>query len=648
MCGLTGFFNLDRLPDDAGRLGRRMLDQLLHRGPDGSSVLIDERARGVFGYARLAINGLSGTGMQPMRTADQDITMVVNGEIYGFKRLRASLATTGERFASRSDCEVLLGLYRRHGLDFCDHIRGEFAVVIYDRTADRVVLTRDRFGVRPLYYYLDEEQLVWGSEIKALLVHPAVPRRLSVPAAINQLAQVVVPGSSAFERIRAVLPGCQLVVERSSGRLRASERRYWDLTFQPADPEAVDEPEAHIEEVRRQVIDAVLARTESDAPLGVYLSGGLDSAITLGIATLALQQSLPAATLSFSHDDYDEVSTAAEVAGYYGAPLSVRLIEPADLYGTSFVQAVWHSERTFYNTLGVAKMHLSRHARQHGMRAVLTGEGADELFAGYPAFALDGDATTMPEYDARVASVLEGSVVARQRIGHAELDRLWGFTPAWIQPWVATWHRVRPLLRAGLLDEQGGYDPITAVAHGIDASRVPVQCRLSAAQYTWIKIMLEGQILHWGGDRVDMANAIESRPVFLDHHLAEAAAKIPAALRIREGIEKWILRRAMNGILPPFMRAKRKFPLLAPPAFKSAASITQRDLLVEQYLSKQHIERMGICDPRRVGEFLTASRSASSPAIQNEDDKIINHLLGLHILGDLFLHGGATSPVTHQ
>jgi asparagine synthase (glutamine-hydrolysing) len=309
MCGLAGFFSLNRLPSNADRIGRQMLTLLAHRGPDGSNLVVDEASCAVSGHVRLAING--------------------------FKRMRALLAADGERFASRSDSEVLLGMYRRHGVDFCDHIRGEFAVVIHDRAADRIVLTRDRFGVRPLYYYLDEQHLVWASEVKALLVHPAVPRRMSVQAAVNQLAQVMVPGSSAFDRIQAVQPGCQVVIQRASGRLRLSQRRYWDIMFQQSEEPSPQRIDDHIDAVRQAVIDSVLTRTETDAPLGVYLSGGLDSTIVLGVAAEVMQRLPSAVSLSFAHEDYDEAGAAKESANYYGVPLSIRSVDHGDLYGTA-------------------------------------------------------------------------------------------------------------------------------------------------------------------------------------------------------------------------------------------------------------------------------------------------------------------------
>ena len=434
------------------------------------------------------------------------------------------------------------------------------------------------------------------------------------------------------------------MVEFRDGRLVKRERQYWDITFtEEPEPQSAAAIRGTVEAVQHAVIDATVVRTETDAKLGVYLSGGLDSAVALGVAAAACQAVPEAVTIAFDHSDYDESAVAQQIAGFYGARLHLCKTSPDTLYGASYVRAVWHSERNFYNTLGVAKMHLSAAARAAGLRAVLTGEGSDEIFAGYPAFHLDASLDGALPADA-ARDVLAGSVVARAPVRHEVLDARWGFTPAWLQPWVAVWRQTQPLLRTNLLKELDGYDPFVAIADAVDATRVSRASRLNAAQYTWAKVMLESQILNWGGDRVDMAHAIESRPVFLDHVLAETAARVPAGLRIRQGTEKWVLREAVGGLLPEFMRAKRKFPLLAPPAFRAPAAMRERDALIERFLTPDTIDAVGICDPARVRAFVDAARLRTATDVANEDDKVINHLVGLHILWDLFVNQSGERP----
>lgn len=209
-----------------------------------------------------------------------------------------------------------------------------------------------------------------------------------------------------------------------------------------------------------------------------------------------------------------------------------------------------------------------------------------------------------------------------------------GFTPGWVQPWVSTWRRVAPLLVDGLIEELGGYDPLDAVVEQLDSRRFENRARLDNAQYSWIKTMLDGQILSWGGDRVDMANAVESRPALLDHLVAETAVRIPPELRMRGGTEKWVLREALRYVMPEFLYSRRKFAFMAPPAHRSTSRTAQLSHLTAKYLTRDRIAELGICDPGRTLGFL--SDPPTDTASANEHDKIHNHLLGLHILHDLF------------
>ncbi|MGH3773530.1 MAG: asparagine synthase (glutamine-hydrolyzing) [Pseudonocardiaceae bacterium] len=638
MCGIAGFLDSKRLVPDADRQIGMMLATLAHRGPDSHGQCVDRESSAVLGHVRLAINDLSPTGNQPLVSPNGRHVLVVAGEVYGFRQARTLLTAQGEKFTSKSDSELILALYRRHGLDFVDHLRGEFAISLFDRESNRLILARDRFGVRPLYYYADQRLVVWASEVKALLSHPAVPRQLCRRAAVHQLLQVMVPGTSAFERILAVPPGCLVVVDRDRHGLTLSRRTYWDLDFAHADNAGHADPAEHVEAVREAVVDALAVRTEADVPVGVYLSGGMDSGALLSLANSVMQTSPRAFTLAFEDPAYDESPIARQVAAELGIDLSTRSITDDDLYGENYVRAVWHSERTFYNTLGIAKMHLSAFARSHGIRAVISGEGADELFAGYPAFAIDHAAESGTPAAAREADALfVGAIVPATPRRHPAFERICGFTPAWVQPWISTWERVRPLLDDGLTNELGDYDPLESVAESLDVSRIQGRRRLDIAQYSWIKTMLDGQILSWGGDRVDMANAVESRPGFLDHRVAEVAATVPPDYRIRNGREKWVLREAMRHVLPDVLYQRRKFAFMAPPAHRSPARADRLTQLAEQYLSPQRIDEVGICDPGRTRDFLDSALSVRDTATANEIDKVYNHLLGLHIVHDLFV-----------
>lgn len=390
MCGMAGFITRGRLsPDASPRILDRMLNSLAHRGPDGPGVRLLFEAGVAMGHVRLAINDLGTQASQPQVSGDGNIIATITGELYGFRRIRAELAAQGEEFVSKSDSELVVALYRRHGLDFVHYLRGEFAVALVDLHRGRLVLARDRFGVRPLFFHVGTDMFAWASEAKALLTHPAIPCRLSRAAAVNQLVQVMVPGTTAFESIESVQPGQMVVIHRAGGQFCVRAHHYWDLNFPHQDEWDALEPEAHVEAVRKVVTDALMVRLEADVPIGYYLSGGMDSGALLGLAEALSQTASSAFTIAFNDRAYDESAIAAKVAAHAGVDLTVRHVTDDELYDEHYVRAVWHCERTFYNTLGIAKMQLSATAHEHGFRAVISGEGADELFGGYPAFALD-------------------------------------------------------------------------------------------------------------------------------------------------------------------------------------------------------------------------------------------------------------------
>lgn len=643
MCGIAGFFSTKPLRSEDQGVLDRMLKAIHHRGPDGRGVHFDAAQGVAMGHARLSIIDLE-TGHQPL--FGQDTVLTVNGEFYDFKRARSSFMAQGDRFSCKSDSEIALSLYRRHGLDFINHLRGEFAFALYDRKRDELILVRDRFGIRPLFYAEYNGTLVYGSEVKAVLEHPDVPRRFDSQAILNQLMHVMVPGTSTFAGVKAVLPGHCLIVKRKGGSLSIRQRRYWDLDFPTMEQRTVGPqltPEEHIEAVREQLIEAVVHRLEADVPVGCYLSGGVDSCSILGLAAGAMQSPVKAFTISFDHDDYDESSIAREMAQSMNADQEVIHLKAADLYGDNYCKTVWHAERTFYNTLGVAKFLMSRRVHECGYKTVITGEGADELFGGYPAFkrdmfehGLDGvEPALRAEYQAALEksnSLFKGAILAETAAKHPAFEKLCGFTPSWIQPWMRTLEEARPLLHPDRRKELEQYDPIAAIAETIDPAMLDGRHPLDKAQYSWSKTQLEGQILNWGGDRVDMANSMESRPAFLDHNLASVAVAVPPELRIRGNIEKWVLREAMKGVLPEVLYKREKFAFMAPPAHTDTDKQSKVGELIDQFLSKSAVESAGLLDPKAIDAFLTSYRADTDPVSLTRRDALLNHLLCIQIL----------------
>ncbi len=638
MCGIVGLARAgqagvaEAAGVDSERCVRAMLARLAHRGPDGARDMAIPEAGAHLGHVRLSLNDLGDLGAQPLESCDGRLVITINGELYGFRETRAKLIAEGYAFRTRSDSEVALVLYQKHGLDFLKHLRGDFALALADRDAGRIVLARDRFGVRPLVYFQDDDLIVWASEAKSLFAHPRVPARIDRKAALNQLCQVMAPGTTAFEAVRSIHPGHALVIDREGEGLRVRDHCYWDLLF----PDAAARPPQDLPEagefdgLRQLIVESLSMRLQADVPVAFYLSGGMDSSTLVGLGAGIAQHGRPRCfTIGFEDEAYDESGLAARMAQHVEAELTVLRVPAAGLYGVAYEAAVWHSERSFYNTLGVAKMALSRCVRQYGYKAVITGEGADELFAGYPAFRIDADAQGAGVQN----EVFRGAILPISPERHLAFDGLCGFTPGWIQPWIASWRGAQGLLSEQSRDLLATYDPFAAVAETLDAEAIRGRGRLDVAQYTWIKTMLDGQILNWGGDKVDMANAVESRPVFLDHHLAEAAVRLPAGSRIHQGVEKWALRQAVKGALPAFMAERPKFAFMGPPGFRSSHSAIARNALIDKYLTENNIRGLGVCEFSAVSRFLkTIQDEPVENAELNQRDKLINHLLGLHIL----------------
>lgn len=611
--------------------------------------------RGIaMGHTRLSINDLE-TGDQPIFSPHDRFCLTVNGEFYDFKKHRSLAMAEGERFKCKSDSEIALTLYRKHGLDFVDHLRGEFAFGLYDRDEESLILVRDRFGIRPLFFHLQDDTVFYASEAKALLAHPDVPVKLDEKAALNQLMQVMVPGTSAFQGIRALPPGHMAIIRKRGERLELTMRKYWDLDFpQDADRPKEYDAQEHVERIREKLIESIVFRLEADVPVGCYLSGGIDSCCILGLATGAMQSPVKAFTISFDNADYDESAIARQMAESMQADHEMIHLKAADLYGKNYRDTVRFTERTFYNTLGVAKMLMSRRVRECGYKTVITGEGADELFAGYPALKRDMFLHGLkdPAERARYQQMLNesnrlftGAILAEEEAHHPAWEDLCGFTPSWIQPWMATLKLAQPLLSDETRDLLAGYDPVAAIAEQIDPNMLRGRHALDKAQYTWVKCQLEGQILNWGGDRVDMASSMESRPAFLDHHVAEAATLVPPELRIKGNIEKWVLREAVRGVLPEVLYKREKFAFMAPPAHTDDAKMAAVEKLITETLSAEKIKAAGLLNFDRVHSFLDDYRADTDSVSLVRKDTLLNHMLTLHMVHEHFVTAGEPTQV---
>ncbi len=646
MCGIAGVIHADasRAVDPQTLVAMAAIQH--HRGPDGFGYkTIDERGIG-FSHARLSIIDLNEErAKQPFLSPDGNLMLAHNGEFYDYKRLRTELTLAGARFRTKSDSELVMHLYPKFGLeDMMTYLRGEFAFALYDKQHDRLMLIRDRFGIKPLYWAQANGTLVFGSELKVLFANPDVPRKFSPQGVYHQLMQTIVPGSTPFEGVHQVQPGNALIVERAHGKFKIREVKYWDMDFPLMNERDESQPEEHyIEQVRERLMQAVHLRLEADVPVACYLSGGIDSCSILGLSAAAQQSPVKAFTIGFDDADYDETAIAREMAESVGADQDIMMLNASHLYD-NFVETIWHAERTIYNTLGVAKMLMSRHVNKAGYKVVVTGEGSDELFAGYPAFRRDmfmhgldtlseAERATWEQMLAESNKLFRGAMLAENELHDPALDSLVGFTPSCLQPWLASATHVPGLLAEHHRKALQNYEPGRAIAEAMDGGMLEGRHPLDKAQYVWIKTQLEGQILTWGGDRVDMANSMEARPAFLDHHLAEYATQVPPSMRIKGRTEKYVLREAMKGVLPRVLYEREKFAFMAPPAHTDPKKWAAMRALADEYLSDQKLQDAELLDPAGVKAlFALHDDSNTSSSTQVQLDAVINHMLGVQIM----------------
>jgi asparagine synthase (glutamine-hydrolysing) len=570
MCGIAAVLSR-HAPVDAGII-RSAMESLRHRGPDGRQHWMSTDGHVALGHTRLSIIDLT-TGDQPISNEDGTIHIVVNGEFYDFERIRAELMARGHKFRTKSDSEIALHLYEDFGPECLHRLRGEYAFVIWDERNHRLVAGRDRFGVKPLFYAEHDGALYLASEAKALFA-------MGVPAAWSHdavyMGAFIVPGErTLFRGVHALPPGHYLRATRESHRIH----QYWDVDYPRDDVPAPARTEReHVEGFRAVLEDAVKTRLRADVPVGCYLSGGIDSCSVLGLASLHHDGPVRAYTLTFDGARYDESGIAEEMANHVGATYQPIPMKQADL-ATNFRAAVIQSEIPFINGHTVAKFMLSRAVRESGYKVVLTGEGSDEILAGYPHFRRDmllhhTVGQDPAETSRLLEKLIEDNQVSRGLLlpeGDADTGTvcrtLLGFVPSWLEAMSGTGARTRALMRDDFLEPHRRTDVIGTLLSSLDVKRrLEGRNAVHSALYLWAKTILPHYVLSNLGDRMEMAHSIEGRVPFMDHDVAEYLHGVPVSLKIRGMTEKYILREAVKDVITKTVYERQKHPFLSPPA----------------------------------------------------------------------------------
>ena len=568
MCGI--FAAMTRRGLSSGRRDAA-LRSLQHRGPDGSGSWTSRDGRWTLGHTRLSIIGLN-NGEQPMTSPDGAVHLVVNGEFYGYREIRDRLRASGYGFSTESDSEIALHLYDERGMQAASELRGEFAAIIADERQQAMIAIRDRFGIKPLYYSVVNGEVFFASEIKALLA-------MGVPAAWDLEGATGGVGRShektEFAGISTVPAGCYAIARHGDVRIYP----YWDWEIPTAEQMKRDtRSEAEVvADFRRALLDSVQRRLVADVEVASYLSGGIDSCAVLGLAQQSTSRPIRAFTLTFENPLYDEASVAAAQARHVGAsyhPIPITGREIADAYA----DAVWHAETQMFNGHGVAKYLLSRAVRDAGIKVVFTGEGADEMLGGYPYFRVDAlndnPALSAAERGALLEQMLGANPATRAilmptQVSNPEMqaiERRLGWLPATMNVSAAMINSIVPLFRDDLTARFQGFKPLLSALDRLPlAQRVAGRDRLNQMLYVNAKTVLPNFILNYLADRMEMAHSIEGRVPFLDHHVAEAAARVPVSMKVKGIREKHVLREATRDVLIPEVYDRQKHPFTTPP-----------------------------------------------------------------------------------
>jgi asparagine synthase (glutamine-hydrolysing) len=606
MCGIVASVSRHgRVSADAlGRATRR----LRHRGPDAQRVWTSPDGRAGLGHARLSIIDLA-TGDQPIASEDERLHLVANGELYDFERIRAELEAKGHRFRTRSDSEIALHLYEDRGPRAVHSLRGEFALALWDERDGQLFVARDRFGIKPLYYALHDGAFHLASEVKAL-AEMGVPLRWDRETLYDVHFVSHPPDRTLFAGVYQLPPGCTLTTDGEQVRVLS----YWDwnLPIANGNGHAHDE-RASVERLTLAFEEAVRLRLRADVPVACYLSGGIDSCAVLGFASRLSARPLRAFTLSFDHADYDERAFAEEQARLSGAefqPIDIR----ADHLADNFEDAIAHAERPFANAHAIAKFLLSRAVRDDGIKVVLTGEGSDEIFAGYPFFRRDvllhggngldpGDRERLlAELDAtnRVSS---GGMMPQGSSELTAVRSILGYVPSNLEAWHQMGHGLLALADDAFTAEFAGRDTFRAMLGCLDVEgQLAGRHYVNQSLYVWGKTMLPNYILSNLGDRMEMAHSVEGRLPFLDHHVAEEAARLPVSMKIKGLVEKHVLREAARPVIVDAVYRRQKHPFMSPPATMQPDG--RLYAFLQDTLRGSALAGPGIYDRRKVTQFL--------------------------------------------
>jgi asparagine synthase (glutamine-hydrolysing) len=628
MCGIAGFATTEP-GRKAPALLERMTDAIRHRGPDDSGYFQDEFAS--LGHRRLSIVDLA-LGQQPICNESRDVWIVFNGEIFNHADLRPELEREGHRYSTHSDTEAIVHAYEQYGAGCVEKLRGMFAFAIWDQRKRTLFCARDRMGKKPFYYYWDGKLFAFASEIKALFEHPAISPKFQEAHLPEYLTFGYTSGEETlFAGIRKLMPGHHLTLRLGEEAAAPAIRRYWEIP----EPGPVEErsDESWIAECRERLEDAVSTRLMSDVPLGMFLSGGVDSSTIAALIKRTASGPVKTFAVGYRETAYSELGYARQVADSIGTDHH-EVTVGADEFFQALPRMIWHEDEPIVWPSSVSLYFVSKLAAQQ-VKVVLTGEGSDELFGGYERYRYYllnsrflGAYKLLPEFARRAirsgihhSPLLSGDL--RRKLGHTFLGRGAELESLYLDNFYSAFSG-REL--APLMKHSGDSPYANFLSYWNQRSNSPLLSRLLYAdQKTYLVELLMKQ------DQMSMACSIESRVPFLDHPFVEFAARVPEHMKLRKGVGKYIVKKAAEGLITPdiLYRKKMGFPtpikqwLREERAGAMVKGLLNRDGFIAEYLRLPEIEKL---------------LERHSRGTVDATDRIWR-LLNLQLWGDLFFTG---------
>ncbi len=548
MCGICGLIRFDRRTDAADQqVVENMNKKLIHRGPDAQdTVLFDNVA---LGFSRLSIIGLQ-NGMQPILSEDGAVVLICNGEIFNYIELRKQLIEQGHIFCTSSDVEVIIHLYEEHGTGFLDKLNGQFAFALYDKRRRQLFCARDQMGIIPFFYTSVKDTFIFGSEIKALLEHPMVTRTVD-QVGLDQVftfAGLVSP-RTMFHNINSLENGHFILVD-DNGVI--SNHEYWDLDY-PEGPCAMNgKPEKYyIDALEEQLEQSVNLRLRAEVPTGFYLSGGLDSSmIAMKVDQLSPDAGRMAFSIDFVDSQYSESVYQKLVAKESRSQLHQRVFYSEDII-ERLQQAVYHCECPIKETYNTASLALSEAVRAQGIKVILSGEGADEFFAGYVGYRFDK------------MRALNLSKHTSSPVEQALRTKLWGDKDFFYERNFVEFNAEKKAIYSAA--SNNSFDEINCLNHPLlNQEKIRNRNVLNKRAYIDYKIRLVDHLVADHGDRMAMANSVEARYPFLDKDMVAFSAAMPSELKLKDFTEKYILKKMAGRFIPKAVTEREKFHFIAP------------------------------------------------------------------------------------